>query len=69
MWDEIAYHVYGPGGETLISVLLDANPTYQRTVIFDAGVQLLVPQVTATSALPAPPWKTITQLGGQSRVA
>lgn len=60
MWDKIAFVEYG--SETLMQVLIHANPLYNQTVVFDAGVVLNVPQVSATTQLPAPPWKTIVQL-------
>lgn len=61
MWDSIAYSQYGD--ESLMQVLVESNAALNQTVVFDAGTQVTIPQVSATTALPAPPWKTITQLG------
>lgn len=61
MWDSIAYSQYGD--ESLMQVLVESNAALNQIVVFDAGTKVTIPQVSATTALPAPPWKTITQLG------
>jgi phage tail protein X len=53
-WDLIAWKIYGD--ESLMSLLLEANPSHAETAIFPAGVALLLPDVPEdTSNLP--PWK------------
>lgn len=53
-WDLIAYKVYGD--EKLMSVLIEANPTYLETVIFSAGVTLNIPEVVPVEETIKPPW-------------
>ncbi len=55
-WDIISLKMYGT--EKSMSTLIEANPAHRETVIFSAGVQLIVPELTA-SAIPSsvPPWK------------
>jgi phage tail protein X len=60
-WDSMAFRWYG--SEVLLTLLLDANPGLNHTIIFDAGTQILVPQASPVTTLPAPPWRTIQQLG------
>ncbi len=56
MWDMIAYEVYGD--EYKMHYLMDANKKYVETVIFPAGVTLVVPGLSATQTTNLPPWKS-----------
>ncbi|MGL5270184.1 MAG: tail protein X [Selenomonadaceae bacterium] len=56
MWDMIAYEVYGD--EYKMHYLMDANKKYVETVIFPAGVTLVVPVLSATQTTNLPPWKS-----------
>lgn len=56
-WDLAAVKVYPDlGGEKWMSVLMDANPKYVDTVIFGAGVELAVPEVSVPASRELPPW-------------
>ncbi|MGG1599317.1 tail protein X [Paenibacillus naphthalenovorans] len=55
-WDQIARSQLGE--QLLVSVLMDSNPDYIETLIFQAGVQLIIPNaVTQTISKNLPPWK------------
>ncbi|MCG8632252.1 MAG: tail protein X [Desulfobacterales bacterium] len=56
-WDLIAYNEMG--SEKLMHDLIDANPGYQDTVYFSAGVGLTIPDVpvSISSDDPVPPWQ------------
>lgn len=56
MWDMIAYEVYGD--EYKMHYLMDANKKYVETVIFPAGVTLVVPVLSAAQTTNLPPWKS-----------
>lgn len=57
MWDAIAYQVYGSTAHT--PKLIKANPEHSRVYIFDAGVELNVPDLVNTDmvATYTPPWR------------
>lgn len=57
MWDGIAYKVYG--SESNMVQLLQANPQHADTVIFGAGVVLLVPEIPEVIDSSLPPWKQV----------
>lgn len=55
-WDMIAYKVYGK--EKYAKELVEANIKYVETVIFSAGIVLIIPEITITSNNSSlPPWK------------
>lgn len=54
-WDGIAFKLYGD--ENLMTLLLNANPEQAETVIFGAGVRLVVPDKPEETADDLPPWK------------
>ena len=55
-WDVIAKRIWGE--ERLMHKLIEANPAYQETVFFSAGIVLTVPAVeTPAKVLNLPPWK------------
>lgn len=55
MWDLIAKRLYDD--EAVLNVLLAANPAYIDTVVFPAGVVLVVPEYTAPVTSILPPWR------------
>ena len=55
VWDMIAFKVYGDTDLTYL--LLDANPAYVKTTIFDSGVLLTVPEAPEETTSDLPPWR------------
>ena len=55
VWDIIAFKVYGD--TDLTCLLLDANPAYVKTTIFDSGVLLTVPDAPEETTSDLPPWR------------
>lgn len=55
MWDSIAYKVYG--SESGMAELMAANPDHLNTVIFGAGIRLVVPVASVPNDNRLPPWK------------
>lgn len=57
VWDMIAYKLYGSTAYT--SQLIRANNEYAGTVVFNAGIELVVPEVDTASVSNtlAPPWR------------
>ena len=55
-FDMLALRFYGQ--EKLASVIIQANPDYCDTLIFEAGISLVIPEV-AEATLPEslPPWR------------
>lgn len=57
-WDMISYRLYpNVGKEMCMDKLISANPNYIHIVIFPAGLQLKVPEITEPVILDLPPWK------------
>lgn len=54
-WDMISLDYYGD--EHYSHVLMQANPDYITTLVFDAGIRLLIPTINQTAAITLPPWK------------
>ena len=55
-WDAIAFRLWGQ--EHLLMVLVWANPEHLDTVLFPAGVELVVPNIpTQYQAQELPPWR------------
>ncbi len=55
-WDRISYEQYGD--ETLIAPLLEANPDYIETAVFDFGTKIIIPNLDkADSSVFLPPWR------------
>lgn len=55
-WDSIAFWLYGD--EQLAKVLIEANTTYIKTIIFKGGVSLKVPEIVPEAKINnLPPWK------------
>ena len=55
MFDEIALLAYDD--EHKAPVLIEANPQYAGVIVFDAGVELEIPEITVTVAETLPPWR------------
>lgn len=53
-WDILAHDIYG--SEKLMNILIAANPTYANTLVFKAGIQLVIPETpkVKTNAMRAP---------------
>jgi phage tail protein X len=55
-WDGIAYRLWGE--ERLFMELVKANPEHLDTVVFPAGIKLIVPPRPALETpLELPPWR------------
>ncbi|PWK16060.1 tail protein X [Tumebacillus permanentifrigoris] len=54
-WDSISYKLYGT--EKHMTVLMEANSSIMSTVIFGAGVVLIVPEVGTQTTTNLPPWR------------
>jgi phage tail protein X len=55
-WDSIAYKLYSKGA--MMTILMIANQTLIDTVIFEAGVTITVPDISAAeTSSTLPPWK------------
>jgi len=58
-FDTLALHYYND--EKLASAIIQANPDYCDMLIFDAGVTLIIPDVsTVTLPETLPPWRRDT---------
>ena len=53
-WDMIAFKTLG--NEMLTDSIITANRQYRTVFIFDAGVELVIPQVTEEFEAGLPPW-------------
>jgi len=54
-FDSIALDFYND--EYRASVLIDANPQYRKTIIFQGGEVLRIPIIEETAPETLPPWK------------
>ncbi|MCX8731171.1 tail protein X [Gilliamella sp. B2969] len=41
-WDILAHDIYG--SEKLMHILIAANPAHANTIVFTAGIQLIIPE-------------------------
>jgi len=55
MWDSIARQLYN--NETLMHILIDANPQYRNIAVFPANCVLLVPEISKAVRVTWPPWR------------
>ena len=55
MWDMIALKIMG--SENYTSDLIEANLEHINTVVFNAGVELVIPEIKAAKLSSLPPWK------------
>lgn len=61
-WDSISYRVYG--SEFYTNELFTANPDYQNVAVFDANINLVVPDVDTAINTQLPPWLRPTTSDG-----
>jgi phage tail protein X len=54
--DLISFKVYA--SEWYMNVILDSNPAYNATTIFDGNSILYIPPIAQVRSLPLPPWFT-----------
>ncbi|MBN1071146.1 LysM domain-containing protein [Clostridium botulinum] len=54
-FDKIALDFYGE--ENYSTFIMQLNPKNIRTVIFEAGVKLIIPKLKIANKLTLPPWK------------
>lgn len=55
MWDAIVLKMMG--SESYTNDLIEANSAHTDTVIFNAGIELVIPEVKAAKLSSLPPWK------------
>jgi len=59
-WDQIAFQQLG--SEHLVDQLIALNPNHQTTVVFAAGVRLILPGVEISPRIFGPaPWRKVTR--------
>lgn len=56
-FDCIALDFYGE--ETQSSVIIRENLQYRKVIIFDAGIELIIPIIEEAAAESLPPWKKV----------
>lgn len=54
-FDSIALEFYGE--ENYSVFIMQLNPDYIQTIIFDAGIELIIPQINSEEKSTLPPWK------------
>ena len=54
-WDSIALRLLG--NETLMWMLIYANPEYRSVAVFPANIELVVPEVLKKTGVSFPPWR------------
>lgn len=54
-WDMIAFKQLG--SEEYTNLLIQENPTYINQVIFPAGIELSLPEISIPKSSNLPPWK------------
>ncbi|MGI6436412.1 MAG: tail protein X [Syntrophomonadaceae bacterium] len=54
-WDLVALRTLG--SEKYMTVLMEANNKHRETVIFSAGVKLVIPDIDTPIPATLPPWK------------
>lgn len=58
-WDIISQNVYGSTKYT--HIILDANLSLTETLVFDSGVEIIIPEIAEISAeetgINLPPWR------------
>ena len=58
MWDSIARQLYN--NESLMHILIDANPQYRTIAIFPANCLISVPEISRAARVTWPPWRANT---------
>ena len=54
-WDMISIAVYGNPHK--VAELISANPEYSNVLIFEEGINLIIPTIEADTVSSLPPWK------------
>lgn len=54
-WDMIAYNIYG--NSKLAGDIIQANLKYSEYVIFPAGIELILPDISDVKEVVLPPWR------------
>lgn len=54
-WDIISLNEYGTSHK--VAELIAANPAYSDVLIFDEGIDLIIPTIEAEKITTLPPWK------------
>lgn len=57
MWDVIAYKTLG--SELYMDKIISENLAYRETVIFEAGITLVIPEKSVSVSSSLPPWKKV----------
>jgi len=64
-WDQIAFEQLG--SEHLVDRLIAFNPNHRMTVVFSAGIKLILPEVkTIPQAFGPAPWRKVTRVPSTS---
>ena len=62
-WDQIAFQQLG--SEHLVDQLIATNPEHRMTVVFGAGVRLILPEIEISPQTFGPaPWRKVTRVPG-----
>jgi len=62
-WDRIAFEQLG--SEYLVDQLIALNPDHRMTVVFSAGIRLVLPEVKTRPRTFGPaPWREVTRVPG-----
>jgi len=62
-WDQIAFEQLG--SEHLVDQLIAVNSEYRMTVVFNAGIKLILPEIKTSSQTFSPaPWRKVTRVPG-----
>jgi hypothetical protein len=56
MWDNIALFLLDD--ESLMHLLIDANPQYRDVVVFPANCELAIPEIPRGQRVDFPPWRS-----------
>lgn len=57
-WDLVAYRIWGKGADqALMSDLIDANPQHVEVTVFQANIEITIPDVEDKAAVTLPPWR------------
>jgi hypothetical protein len=56
-WDQVAFRLWGPGGEVLCDRLMALNPEHSQTAFFSGGVELKIPATDGVATRAAPFWQ------------
>jgi len=64
-WDQIAFEQLG--SEHLVDQLIAINPEHRMTVVFSAGIRLVLPEVkTRPQTFGPAPWRKVTRVLGSA---